>query len=115
MKWSKEVIIIDALYLALKENKVTPNYKKKESEESDKNHLMISKRSFYLNINTKKILNFDKEYDSEILNNNKLNSSFSQKLTDTLKENVFKMRNPKVKIANKEKEINIALTNILTE
>ena len=95
-----------------KENKVTPNYKKKESEESDKNHLMISKRSFYLNINTKKILNFDKEYDSEILNNNKLNSSFSQKLTDTLKENVFKMRNPKVKIANKEKEINIALKEI---
>ena len=73
---------------------------------------MISKRSFYLNINTKKILNFDKEYDSEILNNNKLNSSFSQKLTDTLKENVFKMRNPKVKIANKEKEINIALKEI---
>ena len=69
---------------------------------------MISKRSFYLNINTKKILN----YDSEILNNNKLNSSFSQKLTDTLKENVFKMRNPKVQIENKEQKITNALKEI---
>jgi hypothetical protein len=54
----------------------------------------------------------EQEYDTENTNPNKLNSSFTQKLTDTLKENVFKMRNPKAKIPNKAKEINNALKEI---
>ena len=54
----------------------------------------------------------EKEYDTENMNPNRLNSSFTQKLTDTLKENVFKMRNPKAKIPNKAKEINNALKEI---
>ena len=52
------------------------------------------------------------EYDTENMNPNKLNSSFTQKLTDSLKENVFKMRNPKAKIPNKDKEINNVLKEI---
>ena len=76
---------------------------------------MIPKHSFYININTKKLLLQEiqeGEYNSENMSPNKLNSSFTQKLTDSLKENVFKMRNPKAKIANKDKEINKALKEI---
>ena len=44
--------------------------------------------------------------------NNKLNVSFSKKLSDSLKENVLKLKNPKMKNPNKEKEINKALQEI---
>ena len=76
---------------------------------------MEPKHSFYINMNTKKILMQEleeNEYDTENMNPNKLNSSFTQKLTDSLKENVFKMRNPKMIIPNKAKEINNALKEI---
>ena len=89
--------------------------KKSKEEETKRNKVMVPKHSFYLNINTKKLLmqeTGNNEYDSENINPNKLNSSFTQKLTDSLKENVFKMRNPKAKIANKAKEINNALKEI---
>ena len=89
--------------------------KKSKEEETKRNKVMVPKHSFYLNINTKKLLmqeTGNNEYDSENMNPNKLNSSFTQKLTDSLKENVFKMRNPKAKIANKAKEINNALKEI---
>ena len=89
--------------------------KKSKEEETKRNKVMVPKHSFYLNINTKKLLmqeTGNNEYDSENMNPNKLNSSFTQKLTDSLKENVFKMRNPKAKIANKTKEINNALKEI---
>ena len=75
----------------------------------------IKNNSFYININTKKLLLQEiqeGEYNSENMSPNKLNSSFTQKLTDSLKENVFKMRNPKAKIVNKDKEINKALKEI---
>ena len=54
--------------------------------------------------NTRKNLSFTIEDDDD---KNKLNSSFSKKLLDSLKENVLKLKNP-----NKEKEINKALPKI---
>ena len=45
-------------------------------------------------------------------NEEKLNNSFSEKLTDSLKENVLKLRNPKKKHPDKEKQINQALKEI---
>ena len=103
---------------SIKENKIEEkkeiNPKEKEKE-SKKNKLLIPKHSFYINMDTKKLLlhEFQEgEYNTENMNPNKLNSSFTQKLTDSLKENVFKMRNPKAKIPNKDKEINNALKEI---
>ena len=43
---------------------------------------------------------------------NKLNTSFTKYLTDSIKENVLKLRNPKMIKPNKEKEINKALKEI---
>ena len=54
------------------------------------------------------MLNFNIDDDER----DKLNSSFTMKLSDSLKENVLKMRNPKMKNPNKEKEINKALQEI---
>ena len=109
----KDVIINETDKIKNKEKKET-NQKEKEKE-NKKNKNMIPKHSFYININTKKLLLQEiqeGEYNSENMSPNKLNSSFTQKLTDSLKENVFKMRNPKAKIANKDKEINKALKEI---
>ena len=89
--------------------------KNSNEEETKRNKIMVPKHSFYININTKKLLMQEpdnNEYNSENINPNKLNSSFTQKLTDSLKENVFKMRNPKVNKPNKTKEINNALKEI---
>ena len=61
----------------------------------------MPKHSFLINSNTKKMLSFNIDDDD----NNKLNTSFTMKLTDSLKENVLKMKNPKMKNPNKEKEI----------
>ena len=114
----KEKIEPEKENIPIKGNKIEEkkeiNPKEKEKE-SKKNKLMIPKHSFYININTKKLLlqeSPEGEYYSENMNPDKLNSSFTQKLTDSLKENVFKMRNPKAKIPNKEKEINNALKEI---
>ena len=70
---------------------------------------LMPKHSFLINSNTKKMLSFNFESDD---NNNKLNTSFTMKLTDSLKENVLKMKNPKMKNPNKEKEISKALHEI---
>ena len=93
-------------------NKIT---EKKETNakakvNKNKNNNVIPKHSFFINVNTKRLLLQELKQDE--YNSEKLNSSFTQKLTDSLKENVFKMRNPKAKIANKEKEINKALKEI---
>ena len=69
---------------------------------------LMPKHSFLINSNTKKMLSFNIE-DND---NNKLNTSFTMKLTDSLKENVLKMKNPKMKNPYKEKEINKALQEI---
>ena len=69
---------------------------------------LIPKHSFLINSNTKKMLSFNIEDDD----NNKLNTSFTMKLTDSLKENILKLKNPKTKNPNKEKEINKALYEI---
>ena len=69
---------------------------------------LIPKHSFLINSNTKKMLSFTIEEDDK----NKLNSSFTKKLSDDLKENVLKLRNPKTKNPNKEKEIKKALHEI---
>ena len=69
---------------------------------------LIPKHSFLINSNTKKMLSFNIEDDD----NNKLNTSFTMKLTDNLKENILKLKNPKTKNPNKEKEINKALYEI---
>ncbi len=71
-------------------------------------HSMMPKHSFLIYSNTKKMLNFNIDDDER----DKLNSSFTMKLSDSLKENVLKMRNPKMKNPNKEKEINKALQEI---
>ena len=71
---------------------------------------IIPKHSFFINSKTKNKLSFNIDDDDN--NNDKLNSSFTMKLTDSLKENVLKMRNPKMKNPNKEKEINKALQEI---
>ena len=55
------------------------------------------------------MLSFNPDEDG---NKDKLNSSFTMKLSDDLKENVLKMRNPKMKNPNKNKEINKALQEI---
>ena len=100
----------------LKKEKEKDNKEKKnKKEETQKKKVMEPKHSFYINMNTKKILMEElgeNEYNTENMNPNKLNSSFTQKLTDSLKENVFKMRNPKAKIPNKVKEIKNALKEI---
>ena len=69
---------------------------------------LMPKHSFMINSNTKKMLSFNVEEND----NDKLNTSFTMKLTDSLKENVLKMKNPKMKNPNKEKEINKALHEI---
>ena len=69
---------------------------------------LMPKHSFLINSNTKKILSFNIEDDD----NNKLNTSFTMKLNDSLKENILKLKNPKMKNPNKEKEINKALYEI---
>ena len=69
---------------------------------------LMPKHSFLINSNTKKMLSFNIDDDD----NNKLNTSFTMKLTDSLKENVLKMKNPKMKNPNKEKEISKALHEI---
>ena len=68
---------------------------------------IMPKHSFLI-INARKRLSFNIDEDE----NNKLNSSFTMKLSDDLKENVLKMRNPKMKNPNKQKEINKALQEI---
>ena len=93
-----------------KKEEIKQKIKQKEDKDKNKNKPMIPQHSFYINISTKKMLNEDNDIENE--NPNKLNSSFTQKLTDTLKENVFKMRNPKVQIENKEQKITNALKEI---
>ena len=70
---------------------------------------LIPKHSFLINSNRNNIFNINEDGEE---NKDKLNTSFSKKLTDDLKENVLKMRNPKMKNPNKEKEINKALQEI---
>ena len=99
--------------IPIKEKHEIKRNNKKEEQQMRKT--MEPKHSFYINMNTKKILMQEldeNEYATENMNPNKLNSSFTQKLTDSLKENVFKMRNPKMIIPNKAKEINNALKEI---
>ena len=67
----------------------------------------MPKHSFLI-INARKRLSFNIDEDEK----DKLNSSFTMKLSDDLKENVLKMRNPKMKNPNKQKEINKALQEI---
>ena len=70
---------------------------------------LVPKHSFLINLdrNNSIFINEDGER-----NKDKLNTSFTMKLSDDLKENVLKMRNPKMKNPNKEKEINKALQEI---
>ena len=68
---------------------------------------IMPKHSFLI-INARKRLSFNIDEDEK----DKLNSSFTMKLSDDLKENVLKMRNPKMKNPNKQKEINKALQEI---
>ena len=70
---------------------------------------LIPKHSFLINPNIRNMLSFNPDEDG---NKDKLNSSFTMKLSDDLKENVLKMRNPKMKNPNKNKEINKALQEI---
>ena len=72
------------------------------------NYSLIPKHSFLINSNIKKMISFNIEEDEK----NKLNSSFTMKLSDDLKENILKLRNPKTKNPNKEKEIKKALNEI---
>ena len=62
---------------------------------------LVPKHSFLINLdrNNSIFINEDGER-----NKDKLNTSFTMKLTDDLKENVLKMRNPKMKNPNKEKQ-----------
>ena len=113
---NNEPTIITTEKISNEKIELNPTKEKKiKKEEPQKRKEMQPKHSFYINISTKKLLmqeSDEQEYDTENTNPIKLNSSFTQKLTDTLKENVFKMRNPKAKIANKAKEINNALKEI---
>ena len=99
--------------IIITQESIKPNAKEKEVL---RNKVLVPKHSFYINMNTKKLLlnqeSNTEEYNTENMNPNKLNSSFTLKLTDSLKENVFKMRNPKAKIPNKAQEINNALKEI---
>ena len=91
-------------------NKLQPEKPVSNSRPTDKllSRSIIPKHSFFINSNTKQMLNFNVVDDD----NDKLNTSFTMKLSDSLKENVLKMRNPKMKNPNKEKEINKALQEI---
>ena len=91
-------------------NKLQPEKPVSNSRPTDKilSRSIIPKHSFFINSNTKQVLNFNVVDDD----NDKLNTSFTMKLSDSLKENVLKMRNPKMKNPNKEKEINKALQEI---
>ena len=68
-------------------------------------------RSFLINPESMKIFQqnaiIKEDYDDD-----KLNNSFSERLTDTLKENLLKLRNPKKKNPEKEKQIAQALQEI---
>ena len=71
---------------------------------------LVPKHSFLINLGrSNSIFNINEDGEG---NKDKLNTSFTMKLSDDLKENVLKMRNPKMKNPNKEKEINKALQEI---
>ena len=115
-KEEKEIIITLDEKISPEKDIIQINSPKKKANTQEKNKVLIPKHSFYLNMNTKQLLlhSETKEFESnsENMNPNKLNSSFTQKLTDSLKENVFKMRNPKAKIPNKDQEISNTLKEI---
>ena len=120
-KKSESKIEIIEIKEADKENKNIINTKidnkPTQVKTNNKNNINISQfsRSFvpqhsYFNNSKRKndiILSTKDEKD-----NDKLNSSFDQKLTDDLKENLLKLRNPNKKAANKTKEINKVMKEI---
>ena len=93
-----------------KDNKLKPEIAvSNKARDPTVNYPLIPKRSFFIYSNTRKMLSFNIDDDDD---KNKLNVSFSKKLSDSLKENVLKLKNPKMKNPNKEKEINKALQEI---
>ena len=79
-----------------KENTKTNNKiieDKKDIENKDIPLKLMPFNSFFINSKSNKILN-NEELEKE---NNPLNTSFTIKLTDNLKENILKMKNPKKK------------------
>ena len=93
-----------------KDNKVKPEIAiSNMAKDPNLKYSLIPKHSFIINSNMRKMLSFNIDDDDD---KNKLNTSFSKKLSDSLKENVLKLKNPKMKNPNKEKEINKALQEI---
>ena len=66
--------------------------------------------SFHILSKTKEILNSIN--DNESVNLDFMNTSFNKKLSDDIKENILKLKNPKKKIPGKEKKINNALLSL---
>ena len=76
------------------------------------NEKLMPIHSFHINSKTKEILN--KINNNEAINIDLVNISFNKKLSDDIKENILKLKNPKKKIPQKEKEkkINNALLSL---
>ena len=68
--------------------------------------------SFHISSKTKQILNSIN--NNEVINLDFINTSFNKKLSDDIKENILKLKNPKKNISEKEKEkkINKALLSL---
>ena len=76
------------------------------------NKKIIPMNSYHLLSKTKEILN--SLNDNESINIDYMNTSFNKKLSDDIKENILKLKNPKKKLPEKEKEkkINNALLSL---
>ena len=99
-----------------------PNFSNKKPEDNALKTEIIRKNlnqkrvmpmnSFHILSKTKEILNSIN--DNESINLDFMNTSFNKKLSDDTKENILKLKNPKKKIPEKEKEkkINNALLSL---
>ena len=90
-----------------------------EKKESSGNKYLIlsnslfSKDSFVTEFNSGKLMSNSFENIEDEVNNNSLNiSSYTSKLTDTIKESILKLRNPKKMKTHQEKEVYKVLQEI---
>ena len=85
------------------------NALKTEIGRKNLNQKMLPIYSFHIISKTKEMLNNNEEINVDFMN-----TSFNKKLSDDIKENILKLKNPKKKIPEKEKEkkINNALLSL---
>ena len=74
------------------------------------NEKMIPLNSFHLLSKTKEILN--QLNNNEVIDVDFMNTSFTKKLSDDVKEKILKLKNPKKNVPEKQKKINNALLSL---